>query len=139
LLLHGVVFAIADAFLVYRGAPSWSLIVLPVALVGIQFILGPWIIEWILDISWPSWIREGSALPECNRQFIENLCREQGGQVPRIGVIHSGTPNAFCYGHVPGNARLVVTKGLLDVLSPEETNAVIATNSATSNIGILSS
>ena len=123
LLLYGVAFAIADAFLVYSGAPSWSLIILPLVAVGIQFLLGPWIIEWILDISW---IREGSALPKCNREFIENLCREQGIKVPRIGVIHSGTPNAFCYGHVPGNARLVVTKGLLDVLSPEEANAVIA-------------
>jgi heat shock protein HtpX len=123
LLLYGVVFAIADAFMARFGAPSWSLIVFPVVFVGFQFLIGPWIIELILDISW---VREDSELPECNREFIERLCREQGIKAPRIGVIHSGTPNAFCYGHVPGNARLVVTTGLLDVLSPEEANAVIA-------------
>jgi heat shock protein HtpX len=126
LLLYGVVFAIADACLVRLGAPSWSLIILPVVLVGFQFLIGPWIIEWILDISWTSWRWEGSPLPACNREFIEKVCLEQGIGVPRIGVIHSGTPNAFCYGHVPGNARLVVTTGLIDVLSPEEADAVIA-------------
>lgn len=126
LLLYGIVFAVADGYLVHLGAPSWSLIIFPVVFAGFQFLIGPWIIEWILDISWTSRMPEGSPLPECNREFIEKLCREQGIKIPRIGVIYSGTPNAFCYGHVPGNARLVVTKGLLDVLSPEETNAVIA-------------
>lgn len=122
LLLYGLVFAVGDAYLAYRGAPSWILIVFPVVMLGLQFLLGPWVIEWILDITWD----DGSDLPQCNREFLEKICAEQGMKVPRIGVIHSGTPNAFCYGHVPGNSRLVVTKGLLDVLSPEEANAVIA-------------
>ena len=65
-------------------------------------------------------------LPARNREFLERLCQERGLKVPRIGVIHSGTPNAFCFGHVPGDARVVVTTGLLDVLTPEEANAVLA-------------
>jgi Zn-dependent protease with chaperone function len=39
--------------------------------------------------------------------------QERGLKTPRIGVIQSGTPNAFAFGHVPGNARVVVTTGLL--------------------------
>ncbi|WP_338078437.1 M48 family metalloprotease [Clostridium tetanomorphum] len=34
--------------------------------------------------------------------------------------------NAFTYGHIPKNARLVVTTGILDILNEEEQKAVIA-------------
>jgi Zn-dependent protease with chaperone function len=46
--------------------------------------------------------------------------------VPRMGIIESGTPNAFAFGRVRSDARIVVTRGLLDVLTPEEVNAVLA-------------
>jgi Zn-dependent protease with chaperone function len=61
-----------------------------------------------------------------NWEFVQRLCTERGIGVPRIGIIYSGTPNAFSFGHTLGNARVVVTKGLLDVLTPEEVNAVLA-------------
>ena len=58
--------------------------------------------------------------------FSEQLCAQRGLRVPRVGIIYSGTPNAFSFGRVRRDACIVVTKGLLDVLTPEETNAVIA-------------
>jgi heat shock protein HtpX len=123
LALYGLVFALGDAYLMRLGAPSWALILFPVCSVGLQFLLGPRIIEWMLDIHW---IEGGADLPAANWEFIQKVCAEQGIKIPRVGIIYSGTPNAFCFGHVPGNARLVVTKGLLDVLTPEEANAVLA-------------
>src|SRR3954471_1863450 len=121
LALYGLVFALGDALLVQNRASLWIAIVFAVAIVGFQYLIGPWVIEMLLSISW-----DGDRLPARNREFIERLCRERGLKVPRIGVIESGTPNAFTFGHVPGNARLVVTSGLLDVLTPEEANAVVA-------------
>ncbi|HEY4591019.1 MAG TPA: M48 family metalloprotease, partial [Thermoanaerobaculia bacterium] len=121
LALYGLVFALGDALLVQNRASLWIAIVFAVAIVGFQYLIGPWVIEMLLSISW-----DGDQLPARNREFIERLCRERGLKVPRIGVIQSGTPNAFTFGHVPGNARLVVTSGLLDVLTPEEANAVLA-------------
>lgn len=41
-------------------------------------------------------------------------------------MIQSGTPNAFSFGHTPSDARVVVTTGLLEILTPEEANAVLA-------------
>ncbi len=121
LALYGLVFALGTAFLAHSGAPLWGGIVFALAFVGLQYLIGPWIVEWILDIRW-----DENLLPARNREFIERLCRERGLKIPRIGVIESGTPNAFTFGHVPGNARVVVTTGLLEVLTPEEANAVLA-------------
>lgn len=123
LALYGLVFALGDAFLAHAGAPLWIAIVFAVALIGLQYLIGPWFIELLLDIRWDD---GGDQLPARNREFIERLCHERGLKVPRIGIIQSGTPNAFTFGHVPGNARVVVTTGLLDVLTPEEANAVLA-------------
>jgi len=123
LFLYGLVFVVGNVLLSRADAPLWWAMVFAVAFVGLQFLIGPWLIEWLLDISWDD---DRSRLPARNREFVERLCRERGLEVPRIGVIESGAPNAFAFGHVPGNARVVVTTGLLDVLTPEEANAVLA-------------
>jgi heat shock protein HtpX len=123
LALYGLVFAIGDWYLARDGAELWLAIVFAVAFIGFQYLIGPWMIELFLDIAWVD-LRTG--LPEPNRQFVEKLCADRGLKVPRVGIIHSGTPNAFSYGHIPSDARVVVTQGLLDVLTPEEVNAVLA-------------
>ena len=121
--LYGLVFAIGDAFLARMGAPLWSALVFALLIVGLQYLIGPWVIESLLDISWDDLSPQ---LPAQNREFIEKLCAERGLKIPRIGVIQSGTPNAFSFGHTPGDSRVVVTTGLLDVLTLEESNAVLA-------------
>jgi Zn-dependent protease with chaperone function len=80
-------------------------------------------IERILDIFWCD---ESGTLPQANREFLERLCAQRGLKVPRIGIIYSGTPNAFSFGRLRSDARIVVTSGLLEVLTPDESNAVLA-------------
>ncbi len=123
LLLYGIVFAIGDAYLVHTGAPTLALVLFPIVFVGFQYLLGPYLIQWLLDINWTE---DGAELPPENWEFVQKVCAERNIKLPRVGIIESGTPNAFCFGHIPGNARLVVTRGLLDVLTPEETSAVLA-------------
>ena len=123
LALYGAVFALGDVFLAHEHASVWWAIVFSVGLIGVQYLVGPWFIEWLLTIVWDD---DSTLLPEANREFVRKLCAERGIKVPRIGIIYSGTPNAFSFGHTPGDARVVVTKGLLDVLTPEEANAVLA-------------
>ncbi len=122
-LLYGLVFAIGDMLLVKVGAPLALALAFPLVMVGIQYLLGPWIIQWIMDIEW---VDEPRGLPVANWEFVNKLCAERGLKRPRIGVIHSGTPNAFSFGRTPRDARVVVTQGLLDVLTAEESNAVLA-------------
>jgi heat shock protein HtpX len=123
LALYGLVFAIGAAYIAHSGAPLWIALAFPVGIVGIHYLIGPHLIEWLMDICWYD---GGGGLPEANRQFIERLCVERGLKVPRIGIIQSGTPNAFSFGRLRSDARVVVTSGLLEVLTPEEANAVLA-------------
>jgi Zn-dependent protease with chaperone function len=123
LALYGLVFAFGDWYLVRSGADLWWGVVFAVCFIGLQYLVAPYIIQWVLTISWCD---EGAQLPEANRQFVEKLCAERGMKVPRLGIIYSGTPNAFSFGRVRSDARVVVTSGLLDVLTPDEANSVLA-------------
>jgi len=45
---------------------------------------------------------------------------------PRVGYIDDGAPNAFTYGHTKNNARVVLTRGIFELLNEEEVKAVVA-------------
>src|SRR6185369_6713472 len=123
LALYGLVFAIGDAYLLKTGVSAWGAVVFAIVFVGLQFLAAPYIISMLLDIVWDD---HKDLLPQANREFVDRLCTDRGIKVPRIGIIYSGTPNAFSFGHVPSNARVVVTSGLLEFLTPDEINAVLA-------------
>ncbi|HEY4380582.1 MAG TPA: M48 family metalloprotease [Acidobacteriaceae bacterium] len=120
-VLYGLVFAVGDAYLLQGQAPFWTAIIFVVGFMGIQYLLAPWLIERFLSIHW-----EEDEVPAAHRAFVENLCRERGIPMPRLGVIWSGTPNAFAYGRVRRDARVVMTEGLLKTLNEDEVNAVLA-------------
>ena len=123
LALYGLVFAVGDAYLSRHGAPLSVALAFAVGIVALQYLLGPYLIGWFLKIRWDE---SGTGLPVRNREFLHKLCTDRGLKMPRIGIIDSATPNAFTYGHVPSDARVVVTTGLLKILTPEESNAVLA-------------
>ena len=123
LVLYGLVFALGDALLTRYKAPLWFAIAFAVGLIGIQYLAGPWLIEWLMDIVWDD---DGLHISEVHRSFVRQLCAARGLKAPRLGIIYSGTPNAFSFGHTPGDARVVITQGLLDILTPEEVNSVLA-------------
>ncbi|HTQ06171.1 MAG TPA: M48 family metalloprotease [Polyangiaceae bacterium] len=58
--------------------------------------------------------------------FIAGVCAKHRIPVPRLKLIDDGTPQAYCYGSHAGNARLVVTGGILHYLDDEEAKAVYA-------------
>lgn len=119
--LYALVFAIGDAYLMHSQAPIWVGALFVVVLVGVQYLIAPWWIEWVFAIDWYE-----DALPARHRAFIEETCRKQGLPMLQIGLIESGTPNAFAFGRLRSDARIVVTRGLLDNLNEDEVNAVLA-------------
>ncbi len=58
--------------------------------------------------------------------FMQNVCNENGIDLPKIGFIGNDVPLLFVYGSQPSNARMVFTKGFFSCLSQEEREAVIA-------------
>lgn len=120
-LLFGLLFAVGSAVLWYYNVPIWFAIIFPVVIVGLQYLLGPHIIGWIFRINWM--IPEG--IGPRFAQFLKQACARDRIPVPRFGVIEDGNPNAFTYGRVPGDARLVVTRGLVNMLNEDELEAVV--------------
>jgi len=121
-LLYGAVFALGDGLLTHYRAPVWLALVFSIGVIALQYLAGPWLINWLMEIVWDDDLH----IPEVNREFVRKLCAERGIRVPRLGIIYSGTPNAFSFGRTPSDARVVITKGLLDILTPDEVNAVLA-------------
>lgn len=77
--LYGLVFAVGNAFLAEAGAPLWAAFAFAVVMIGVQYLVGPWLIQLLLDIRWDD---DGSELPARHREFIERLCCERGLKVP---------------------------------------------------------
>ncbi len=120
LMLYSLVaFAIGNLY----GGGSMTLVMgsrIAIVILLMQYLLGPSLIAWILDIDWTL------DLPARNHQFLDGLCRREELPMPQVGVINASVPNAFTFGRTQSDARIVVTTGLLEALTPEETNAVLA-------------
>ena len=75
LILYGILFAVGDLYLAHRGAPVWAAVCFSVALVALQYLASPWLIEFLMEIVWDD---KHDDLPVANRQFLEGLCAERG-------------------------------------------------------------
>lgn len=58
--------------------------------------------------------------------IVERLTRRAGLPMPQVFIIQSDQPNAFATGRSPEHASVAATTGLLDRLSPEEVEGVMA-------------
>ena len=58
--------------------------------------------------------------------IVRNLCQKSNLPLPRIYIIPEHIPNAFATGRNPQNASIAVTEGLLNLLSHDEIEGVIA-------------
>jgi len=59
-------------------------------------------------------------------QMTARLAQRAGLPMPALYVIHENQPNAFATGRNPARAAVAVNTGLLDLMSEEEVEAVIA-------------
>src|SRR5208282_5499707 len=59
-------------------------------------------------------------------QIVERLCAKTGLPMPKIFVIPTDSPNAFATGRNPEHASVAVTAGILDLLSDDELEGVLA-------------
>jgi Zn-dependent protease with chaperone function len=101
-------------------------LVIGVVFAAVQFGLGPWFMD--LSLRWFyrfNWVKPDE-LPEHLRLFVERVCEKEGMKFPSFGLIDDGAPTAFTYGHVPNNARIVISRGILELLEPEEVEGVVA-------------
>lgn len=59
-------------------------------------------------------------------EMVEKLCDRANLPMPQLYVVPSPSPNAFATGRDPQHAAVAVTQGIVNLLPPEELEAVIA-------------
>lgn len=105
------------------GIPVIYGIAFSIVLLVIQFIISPFITD--LTMRWFYGVKFKYELPEYLKQFIEEICKNNNMKMPRIGFIDDGAPNAFTYGHTKNDARIIITRGILELLNEEEVKSVV--------------
>ena len=98
-------------------------IITSIIILIIQFLISPFLTD--LSMKWFYKAKFNYELPDYLKKFIEEVCKNQNMKYPRIGFIDDGAPNAFTYGHVKNNARIIITRGILDLLDEDEVKAVV--------------
>ncbi|HEY9878635.1 MAG TPA: M48 family metalloprotease, partial [Leptolyngbyaceae cyanobacterium] len=58
--------------------------------------------------------------------MVERLSDRAGIPTPQIYIVRNESPNAFATGRDPNHASVAVTQGILDLLTPEELEGVLA-------------
>ncbi len=90
----------------------------------VQFLISPFLTD--LTMKWFYKIDYKAQLPEYLERFISSICSKHNMKRPKIGLINDGAPNAFTYGRGKNDARLVLTRGIFELLNEDEVKAVVA-------------
>ena len=136
--LWGLVYAVVIGvmlLLFYLGditlvSQNFSIVIFPIliaiAMVTLQFLISPWLLD--LNFRWlhkMTWI-DPMQLPPHLAQFISDQCELQGISIKKVGMIHDQMPTALTYGRFKKNARIVLSDGILNLLTPDEQKGVVA-------------
>ncbi|MDQ6614100.1 MAG: M48 family metalloprotease [Actinomycetota bacterium] len=120
-----LVLAVGEAAVVFAHFPVWFPALLAIALIGLQFAINPWIIERLV----PAGVIPHDGVRYVTEhpigEAVARRCRDAGIPLVRLGIVDDGMPNAFTFGHTPKDARMWVTRGLLERLDGAEVDAVI--------------
>jgi heat shock protein HtpX len=121
LLLFAVIYALLAVIATLTGVGTPIVYAaLAFVLVSIQFFLGPKIVELTMRIRYVS----ESEAPELHR-MVSELAMKAGIPKPRVGISELPIPNAFAFGTSKRNARVCVTRRLMEMLRRDELEAVL--------------
>ena len=112
-----LVFAMTDIPIIYG-------IEISMAAIALQFLFAPMLNDWVFKVFYKA--KFDYEIPAYLETFIDEICQKYNMNYPKIGFINDGSPNAFTYGWTKNNARVVITRGILELLDEEEVKAVVA-------------
>ncbi len=91
----------------------------------LQYLISPFIINWIYRIEWIPYDQFRAQFPHL-AEAVDKVIAVRGIKTPRMGIIRDGNPNAFTFGWTKNTARIVITTGILNYLNEEEQKAVVS-------------
>jgi len=116
-ILYAVILAVSSAI----GAGGFVMYAaIAVGLMLLQYLLGPSLVSRIMRVKYISEKEE----PDLHRMVAE-LAHEAGIGKPKVGVSELSLPNAFAFGRTQSDARVCVTRGIMNLLSRDELRAVL--------------
>ena len=124
--LIGLLLAVGFAVVAFLGAPVWFPVALAVIVLAVQYVVNPWIIQWLVPATVIPHDGARYATDHPLGEIVARRCVEAGIPLVKLGVVDDGNPNAFTFGRTPKDARMWITRGLLERLDERELNAVVA-------------
>lgn len=121
--LYGLLAALIILIFILTGLPVINGIILSIIILLIQFLISPFLTD--LSMKWFYKARFENDIPEYLKNFINQICDKYNMKYPKIGLIDDGAPNAFTYGRTKNDARIVLTRGIFNLLNEQEVMAVV--------------
>ena len=123
-ILYGLLAAILVAVFIVTEVPIFIAFAIVIAVIVVQFLIAPFITDLVQKHFYKTDFTR--AMPDYLEAFIRETCEANGIKYPKIGFIDDGAPNAFTYGRTKSDARIVLTRGIFELLDQDEVKAVVA-------------
>src|SRR3954470_10133020 len=123
--LLALLLIIGAAAVIFAGAPVWFPAVFAIGIIGPQFAINPLIIQWLVPASIIDHDGSRYLTDHPLGEVVARRCRDAGVPPVKLGIVDDGNPNAFTFGRTPRDARMWVTRGLLERLDERELDAVV--------------
>lgn len=121
--LYGLLVALGVIICLLCGVSILPALIAGIIILIIQFLISPWLMD--LTTRWLYKADFNAEIPDYLKNFINEVCQQKKIKYPRIGIIDDGNPNCYTYGRTKRDARIIITRGVFDLLSEEEVKAVI--------------
>lgn len=129
-ILVGMVVGLVLAAMVAAGEVNLTLAIALTVIINLAiWLISPWLSD--LTLRWLNKLEFlDDAIVKQRYPGVHQLTHEVADayrfKAPRIGFIPDRNPTAFTYGLLRSNARIVVTQGIFEFLTPDEQRAVVA-------------
>jgi Zn-dependent protease with chaperone function len=123
--LVGLVLAVGVVAVVVLGAPPWFPAIAAIVTVGLQYVVGPPLLRWLVPARVIPHDGRTYATDDPIGALVARRCRDAGVPLVRLGIIDDGTPNAFAFGRTPRSGHVWVSRGLIERLDEDELDAVV--------------
>ncbi|MDQ4089476.1 MAG: zinc metalloprotease HtpX [Actinomycetota bacterium] len=124
--LIGLLLVVGFAVVIFLGAPMWFPVAFAIVMLGIQYLVNPYIIRWLVPAAVIDHDGQRYATDHPIGDIVARQCAEAGIPLVTLGIVDDGNPNAFTFGRTRRDARIWITRGLLERLDERELNAVVA-------------
>ena len=124
-LLMALLLAVGFAAVVFVGGPVWLPVAFAVGVILVQYLINPLIIEWLVPATVVEQDGQRYLTDHALGEIVARRCRDAGVPLVRLGIVDDGTPNAFTFGRTRRDARIWVSRGILERLDERELDAVV--------------